>query len=268
MTILDIAGAIEEKAPLSLAESWDISGWQATPMPPASTECTGVMLCLDVTESTVDRAAAAGCNLIVSHHPILFKAVRALTGSTPAQRTIMRAIALGIDIYSSHTALDSAPDVGVSQHLARALGLSDIRPLQPSPTGLAGAGLGAIGRFDPPGLTPALLVGRAKEVYHAPRVRVTAGPRSAESITIVALCSGSGGDLLPQAVEAGAQAYISSDIRYHDFLDYGSSILIIDTSHFESEICTKSILCDIISQKFPNFAVVFDPLESSPVTIV
>ena len=267
MTILDIAGAIEERVPLNLQESWDISGWQATPMPPATTECTGVMLCLDVTCSVIDEAAASGCNLIVSHHPLLFKAVRSLTGATPAQRAIMRAIALGIDIYSAHTSLDSAPDIGVSFRLARNLGLTDLTPLVPSPADPRG-GLGVIGTVAPAPLSAAALIDRVKSVYSAPRVRVTAGAGTDAPISRVALCSGSGGEFITTAIDRGAQAYITSDVRYHDFLDYGRSILIIDTGHFESEICTKSILSEIISQKFPNFAVRMAPCESNPVTII
>ncbi len=267
MTILDIAGAIEEKAPLSLQESWDISGWQATPMPPENTECTGVMLCLDVTEDVVGEAVARGCNLIVSHHPLLFKAVRSLTGSTPAQRTIMRAIASGIDIYSAHTSLDSAPEVSPSIWLARHLGLKDISPLAPSATH-PGAGLGAIGYFaDEP--TRVQLIEMVKKVYGAPAVRVAWGPDKNETgICKLAICSGSGGEFIADAISAGAQAYITSDIRYHDFLDYGREIMLIDTCHWESEICTKSIFSEIISQKFPNFAVHMATCEECPVAIV
>ena len=267
MTILDIAGAIEERVPLSLQESWDISGWQATPVPPATTECTGVMVCLDVTVDVVDHAAAAGCNLVVSHHPLLFKAIRSLTGATPAQRAIMRAIALGIDIYSAHTSLDSAPGIGVSIHLARALGLTDIRPLVPSPV-MPDAGLGAVGHVSGTPLGKHQLIDLVKKVYNAPRIRITEGPDPNEGISTIALSSGSGGEFIPDAITAGARAYISSDIRYHDFLDYGRSILLIDTGHFESEICTKSIFSEIISQKFPNFAVIMAPGEANPVTIV
>lgn len=267
MTILDIAGAIEERVPLGLQESWDISGWQATPMPPSSTECIGVMLCLDVTSEVIDQAASARCNLIVSHHPLLFKAVRSLTGATPAQRAIMRAIALGIDIYSAHTSLDSAPGVGVSFRLAAALGLTDLRPLSPSPADPRG-GLGVIGTVIGDPLSADALITRVKQVYSAPRVRVTSGPDDGRAISRVALCSGSGGEFIPLAISEGARAYISSDIRYHDFLDYGRDILIIDTGHFESEICTKSILSEIISQKFPNFAVKMATCEANPVTII
>ena len=269
MTILDIAGAIEEKAPLSIQEHWDISGWQATPMPPATTECTGVMLCLDVTTDVVDEAASRGCNLIVSHHPLLFKAIRSLTGATPAERAMMRAIALGIDIYSAHTSLDSAPEAGVSIRLARQLGLTDISPLAPSAS-LPGAGLGAVGTIAGGPVSFDGFIALVKHAYSAPAVRATAGPArlDKDGVSRVALCSGSGGEFISDAIAAGADAYVSSDIRYHDFLDFGRSILLVDTCHWESEICTKSIFSEIISQKFPNFAVNIATCEPCPVAIV
>lgn len=269
MTLYDIVSAIEVCAPLSLQESWDISGWQATPVD-TSSECSGVMLCLDVTPEVVAQAAAAGCNLIISHHPLLFRAVRTLTGATPAERSIIAAIAHGIDIYSSHTALDAAPIAGVSRHLGSALGLTDMRPLSPSAIDPE-AGIGIVGRVDGSPISRDELIARVKQVYNAPYVRVTRGPEadsSAPSISTIAICSGSGGDLIGDAIRAGAQAYITSDVRYHDFLDHGHDILIVDTGHFESEICTKSIFSNIISQKFPNFAVRMATCEHNPVTIL
>lgn len=263
MTIQDIVSTIEGRAPLRLQESWDISGWQATPVDPSS-PCSGVMLCLDVTPAVVAEASAAGCNLIVSHHPLLFKAVRSLTGATPAERAIMSAIARGIDIYSSHTALDNAPFIGVSYHLGEQLGLIDMRPLAPNPSEPM-AGTGIVGRVSGSPLSRDGLIAMVKDTYAAPRVRVTQGPTPTAPITTVALCSGSGGEFIPDAIAAGAQAYITSDVRYHDFLDHGRDILIIDTGHFESEICTKSILSQIISQKFPNFAVRMATSEHNPV---
>ncbi len=85
---------------------------------------------------------------------------------------------------------------------------------------------------------------------------------------IVALCSGSGGEFIPDAIAAGADAYITSDTRYHDFVDFGRDILIVDTGHFESEICTKSIFSAIVSEKFPNFAVRQSRAEHNPVRYV
>ena len=73
---------------------------------------------------------------------------------------------------------------------------------------------------------------------------------------------------IPDAIAAGADAYVTSDVRYHDFLDYGKDILIVDTGHFESEICTKSIFSAIVSEKFPTFALRQSRAELNPVRYV
>lgn len=277
MTITAIVQAVEEYTPRSLQESWDNTGWQISPQAVTSGQCSGVMLCLDVTPSVVAEARDLGCNLIISHHPLLFRGPRTIDGSTPGQRALVDAIRAGIAVYSSHTALDSAPG-GVSHHLGTLLGLTDMRPLSPSHADPS-AGLGVIGTLPGPGITLPALIDLVKQVYRQPALRVTPGPScdpalspatdmAAPLIRTVALCSGSGGEFIPDAIRAGADAYITSDVRYHDFLDHGRDIIIVDTGHFESEICTKSIFSHIISQKFPNFAVYMATCEHPPVQYV
>lgn len=264
MTLADIANAIESYAAPALQESWDNTGWQIVPGSTSDT-CTGVMLCLDVTPAVVDEAQANGCNLIISHHPLIFRGLRSITGATHGETAVIRAIRSGIAIYSSHTALDSAPE-GVSRHLGTMLGLTDMRPLSPSASDPQ-AGLGIIGTLSH-SLRRPQLIEAVKRTYNAPTVRITQGPDGDREIRTVALCSGSGSEFITTAIALGADAYITSDTRYHDFLDYGHEIFIIDTGHFESEICTKSIFSRIISQKFPNFAVRMAACEQNPVSYV
>lgn len=265
MTISDIASAIEAFASPSLQESWDNTGWQIAPYG-LSARCSGVMLCLDVTPAVVAEAKDSGCNLIISHHPLLFKGLRSITRASHVQCAVIEAIRHGIAIYSSHTALDSAPE-GVSRELGHRLGLVGMRPLVPSSVNPQ-AGLGIIGDTATQPFTRNSLINAVKDVYQAPCVRVTQGPGQPAPIRRVALCSGAGGEYIPDAVSAGADAYITSDVRYHDFLDHGHEMLIIDTGHFESEICTKSIFSRIISQKFPTFAVHIASSERNPVAYV
>lgn len=262
-TLQDIVGAIESFARPGLQEPWDNTGWQLAPTSPATTGCTGVLVCLDVIPQSVEEAAAGGCNLIISHHPLIFKGLKSITGATPAERAVIGALSAGISVYSSHTALDSASQ-GVSHELGKRLGLTGMSVLSPGAN--PDEGLGVTGTFDPP-LSPAELIDRVKEVYGSPTVRVTRG-REGATIGRVALCSGSGGEFIPLAIRSGADAYITSDVRYHDFLDYGRDILIVDTGHFESEKCTKSIFSRIISEKFPNFAVRMSQSEQNPVAYV
>ncbi len=264
MTHADIISVIEAYASPTLQESWDNTGWQVTPAG-TTDRCTGVMVCLDITPAVVDEAHAKGCNLIISHHPLIFRGLRSITGASHAEQAVISAIRSGIAVYSSHTALDSTPG-GVSHELGSRLGLTDMRPLSPS-TVATDAGLGVIGTI-PGGISRTALIETVKRVYDAPSVRITQGPLETGDIHTVALCSGSGGEFITTAIALRADAYITSDVRYHDFLDHGHEIIIIDTGHFESEICTKSIFSRIISQKFPNFAVHMATCEQNPVAYV
>ena len=262
MTIDTIIGAIQKMAPTALQESYDNSGLQ---LGDAAKECTGVLLCVDVTPGRVDEAVARGCNLIVSHHPLLFHGLKQITGATPQQQAVIRAIEAGVAVYSAHTSLDNAPG-GVSAWLARDLGLHYLGSLCPVAKDTPDAGAGAIAASPEP-LTAMQLVERVKKACASPVCRCTRPPEGAV-ITRVAMCGGSGGSMIPDAIAAGAQAYITSDVRYHDFLDYGDRIFIIDIGHFESESCTKRIFYHIITQKFPNFAVHYSDSEKNPINYI
>ncbi len=124
-TVRDIIGIIEQVAPPALQESYDNAGIQVGDV--AST-VTGVLLCLDVTETIVDEALAMGANLIVSHHPLLFKGLKRITGNTYIERVVMKALRGGISIYAAHTNLDATL---VNRYWAQMLGLVDVEILQP-----------------------------------------------------------------------------------------------------------------------------------------
>lgn len=128
MKLSAIIAAIETIAPLSLQEKWDNSGLQVA-LPDGDGEIEAALVCLDVTEAVVEEAKERGCNLIISHHPLIFKPFRSLTGSTPQQHIAIAALRAGIAIYSTHTALDSARN-GVSYAMADALGLTVTDVLQ------------------------------------------------------------------------------------------------------------------------------------------
>lgn len=131
MRLSYIISALEEFAPLDLQEQWDNSGLQVSLPPDANGECTGVLLCLDVTPEVIAEAVDRGCNLVVSHHPLIFKGLKSLTGRTPAERTVAAAIRAGVAVYSSHTALDSTRG-GISFEMARMLGAEVTGVLAPA----------------------------------------------------------------------------------------------------------------------------------------
>lgn len=256
----DIIQTIEAVARPEYQESWDNGGLQVGD---ADAECTGVMLCVDCTPETVDEAVARGCSLIVSHHPLIFKGLKSITGRSRQERAVLKAIRNGVAIYSSHTALDSAPG-GVSQMLARMLGARVLSPIAPQPGRDAMVGLGAHAEFDSP-VTHAELVDRIKRVCGSPVVRTSAAFQPDAVVRRLSLCGGSGGEFIPHARRTGADAYLCSDTRYHDFVDHGNDILLLDIGHFESEECTKQIFYNVITEKFPNFAVYKSELETNPI---
>lgn len=241
-----VTDALEAAAPPQLQESYDNTGLQVGD---PSQPCQGVMVCVDPVPEVVDEAVAAGCNLIVSHHPLLFRGLKQISGRTPVEAAVIKALRAGVAVYSLHTALDSAPG-GVSHEMARMLGLSDVRVLEPKAT--AGAGLGVTGTFanPPSGLE---LVERVKRVFGSPVVRC-AGNLD-RPVRTLALCGGSGSSLAQQALEAGADAYLTSDTGYHTFIDYAPRMAILDIGHYESEHCATALIARIIESALPGLRV-------------
>ena len=122
MKIKEIVSALERFAPLPLQDGLDA-------------ETTGALLCLDVTEAVLDEAIASGCNLIISHHPLIFKGYKSITGKDYVERCILKAIKNDIVIYSAHTNLDNAPG-GVNFKIAEKIGLKNVRILDPKESSL------------------------------------------------------------------------------------------------------------------------------------
>ncbi|MGM9862500.1 MAG: Nif3-like dinuclear metal center hexameric protein [Muribaculaceae bacterium] len=263
--VSDIIQAIEDFAPLHLQEPWDNTGLQVGD---ASAECTGVMLCVDVTEHIIAEACRRGCNMVVSHHPLLFKGLKSITGATVAERAVIAALRSGVAIYSSHTAMDSTRG-GVSHEMAKRLGARVTAVLSPiaADAGDDAVGLGVVADFDV-AISRRLFIDRVKAAFGSPIVRSTQPVAPDVEIHRIAMCGGAGGEFIAKAVAAGAQAYITSDTRYHDFIDYRHSIWIIDIGHYESECCTKDIFYRVISEKIPNFAVYYSDTEDNPIKYI
>lgn len=260
MTIIrhsDIIAAIEEAIPPGLQESYDNTGLQ---LGDPSAPCSGVLLCVDLTEATIAEAARRGCSMVITHHPLIFRPVKQIAGRNRVEKCIAGAIRAGLTVYSCHTSADAVAQIGVSWEMGRRLGLSDMEPLTASP------GMGIAGNL-PEALGRDKFVSLVKHTFHTPVARCSALTPAAvaDRIVRVALCGGSGSDLLPQAIAAGAQAFISSDTRLNLFIDYADQILLVDIGHWEAENCTKEIFREIILGKFPNFAVFKSTDETNPI---
>ena len=125
--IKDIIREIEHYAPLPLQEGFDNAGVQVGDV---NQLATGALLCLDVTEETLDEAIEQGCNLVISHHPLAFKAFKSLTGSSYIERCMIKACKYDLVIYAAHTNLDNVAG-GVNYRLAELIGLRNVRILSP-----------------------------------------------------------------------------------------------------------------------------------------
>ena len=246
--IKEVIEAIECVAPLHLQESYDNSGLQVGEV---SAEASGALLCVDATAGVIDEAVALGCNLVITHHPLLFHGVKCVAGRNRPEVVLAKAIQAGICIYSSHTALDAAVG-GISRRMARMLGLTDVKVLVPSRPG-AQEGLGAVGNLPQP-MEPMRFLQVVKEVFGSVALRYSL-PVPDVAISRVALCGGA----------AGAQVYVTADCKHNQMLDHADRILLVDAGHYETEQCATQIFLEILTEKFPNFAVAKSQACRNPV---
>ncbi|WP_018477834.1 Nif3-like dinuclear metal center hexameric protein [Pontibacter roseus] len=361
VTIGDVARLLEQYAPMPYQESYDNSGLQ-TGNP--HDEVKGVLVTLDCTENVLEEAVIKGCNLVVAHHPVIFKGLKSLTGKSYVERTIIKAIQHDIAIYACHTNLDSVHN-GVNAKIAEKLQLQNVNILSHKPQTLmqlaffvpventeevlkaihqAGAGkigeysdcsfqVQGTGRFLPsdsaeptigqPGKPEQVQENRIEVVFPAykknqimqallqahpyeevahfltllenqnqevgigmigelretlqeetfldylkqhmqiPGVRFT--PIGDKTIRRVAVCGGSGSFLIKEAIRQGADAFVTADVKYHEFFDAEGKLLLADIGHYESEVFTKEIFYDTISKKFTNFAVYLSEVNTNPI---
>ncbi|TVQ14347.1 MAG: Nif3-like dinuclear metal center hexameric protein [Bacteroidetes bacterium] len=361
MKLKEILNVFEEQAPFSLQESYDNSGIQyGNP----EQEVKRGLVCIDITEPIVEEAISKGCDLIISHHPLIFKGLKSLDGSHYTQRALIKAIKNDICLVSVHTNLDSVL-AGVNQKLALKIGLEDLKILDTRrgllkklvvfcPTDQAemvrnaifAAGAGQIGEYDccsfnlegtgsfKGGDNTNPFVGAKGEVHFEKEVRIETilpgylqgkvlkamidahpyeevaydlypldntfdktgmgmvgqlpqpmeeaaflamlgdelgcpairhSPFVGKSISKVAVCGGSGSFLRDKAMAAGADAFVTADVKYHDFFDVEGVMLLADVGHYESEQFTKEILYEIVTEKFTNFALLISDQSSNPV---
>ena len=258
MKIKEIICALERFAPLPLQDGFDNAGLQ---IGLTDAEVAGALLCLDVTEAVLDEAIALGYNLIVSHHPLIFKGCKSITGSDHVGRCILKAIKNDIVIYSAHTNLDNAIG-GVNFKMAEKIGLKNVRVLEPKLEGCLQGGAGVIGELEE-AETESEFLKRIKKTFEAECLRHN--KLMGREITTVALCGGSGGFLLPQALSNGADVFLTGEMKYHEYFGHESDILIAETGHYESEQYTKEIFYTIIRDMFSDVEVQMTKVNTNPI---
>ncbi len=361
MLIKELLEILEKAAPFSLQESYDNSGLQVGS--PEANVNSG-LVCLDVTPEVISEAREKNCDLVISHHPLIFKGLKKITGNHFTEQVIIEAIKNDIAIVSVHTNLDNML-TGVNKVLCDRLGLKNCRVLDQQ-TGLLKklvvfcpndhadkvrsaifeAGAGHIGDYDccsynlegkgsfRAGEEANPFVGNLKELHFEPEVRVeTIFPAylqknilkamfashpyeevaydiyplensfdkvgsgmigelaeplpgkdfldllktvlkvpfvrhselPVQKIDKVAVCGGSGSFLLDKAIAYGASAFVTSDVKYHQFFDARQKILLADAGHFETEQFTVKLLYDVVNKKISNFALQISEVNTNPV---
>ena len=361
MKLKEITDCIEEIAPLAFQEEYDNSGLL---IGSPELEVQKVLITVDVTEEIMDEAMEKGCNMVISHHPVIFKGLKHLTGGHFSERITMNAIKNGIAVYAAHTNLDNASG-GLNKYLITKMGIRNPSILSPVKgllcklvtfcplefadkvrQSLFDAGGGNIGNYDlcsynlqGQGTFRALdnanpFVGEKNKIHFENEIRIEVifpsylekqlvnalldshpyeevaydlyplnntypkmgagmiGELESEEderaflqkikdllnlpvirhsgwlnvkIKKVAVCGGSGVFLLPVAKKAGADIFLTGDVKYHDFFEAQNEIILADIGHYESEQFSKELIYSILKEKFPNFAFLLAENDSNPV---
>lgn len=245
MKIKDIIQAVEALAPLPLQDDYDNAGLQAGM---ADQELSGVLVCLDITEAVIDQAVEKGLNLILSHHPLIFRPLKQVADRTYQQRCVVKAIKHDVVLYSAHTNLDNAED-GVNYRIAKMLGVENLEWLDPK-ADAAGrtCGSGVVGVLREPEDAECFLR-RVKDTFHVECLMHS----DAEGRTVrkVALCGGAGSFLMGKAIAAGADCFLTGEMSYHHFFD-NDGMLVAAMGHYQSEQFTMDLMMDYLGGLFPG----------------
>ncbi len=256
MRVRDITAAIEEFAPLALQESYDNSGLIVGRY---DDEVQSALIAVDVTEEVIAEAVAQQCDMIITHHPIIFHPLKRFNSASYVERAVEEAIRRGIVLYACHTNLDSTKG-GLSWRVAQMLGLENVAVMQK--TSQDDIGFGVVGEL--PSAEPSEgFMRRVMELFKVQSLRHSDMVRS--EVRRVAICTGAGGSLIDEALSSEADIYLTADLKYNDFMRHENRIILCDMGHFESEFCAIDILFDILSKKFCNFAARKSVCSRNPV---
>ncbi len=232
--ICELYEYINRIAPFDSAQTWDNSGLL---LGDADLPCHCVLLALDITEDTVKQAKECSADLVITHHPVIFRPLSALSYHTP----IAELISSKISVISAHTNLDIAVD-GVNDALCRALNLQDLTSVKETP-------------FLKLGTLPAAM--KASE-FAAQAARLlksdcTSYTRGEKLLHTVAVCSGAGGEFFKEVVESGADAFFTGELKYHELLEFQrAGVAVIQAGHRETERVYKEDLAKKLSEQFPQ----------------
>ena len=258
MKVKEVLSALEQFAPLPLQESWDNAGLQVGL---TEAEVSGALLCLDVTESIVEEAQEKGCNLIVSHHPLLFRGLKTISDLNDVQRTVRKAILSGICVVSMHTNMDNARG-GVNFKIAEKLGLENLLFMSGRQVNGVECGSGVLGDFVAP-MPSGVFVNHVKRTFGVQCAQCNG--LLSRPVVKVAICGGAGDFLLDDAIAAGADAFITGEMHYHQYFGHEEQIQICVIGHYQSEQYTTEIFRDIIAEACPDVRTEIAETNTNPI---
>lgn len=240
VTVGDIFDEINRIAPFSLQESYDNSGLLVGDK---NKRVVKVLIALDITRQTAEEAVRSECDLVISHHPVIFHGLKNLCPDNPA----VILAAGGVSAICMHTNFDSA-DGGMNDILCKKLGLVPVEPLAVE----NGKTMGYICSLEKE-CTPEHLAQKIKIRLGNSVVRYN---DTGKSLKRIAVCSGSGGSFLPDVIEKGADGYITGDVKHDVFIDANNNgICIFDAGHFHTENIFYDYLYDRLTEKFPSLSI-------------
>ena len=258
MKIKEVIQHLENKFPLSWQEDFDNSGMQCGDK---EQEITGTLVCFEFSDAVIEEAIQVRANFRVAHHPLIFgNGLKKIEPSDRVGRMVCKAIENHLVLYSMHTNVDSGVDGG-NYAFAEKLELKNTKVLDPKELsdGYNGqVGLGRVGELAFSMDVPTFV----DYVKHCLNLKIVkyAGAIN-RPVKKVAVCGGAGSSLIRQAMQAGADAYVTGDVRYHDFFIPDNQMLIVDVGHFEGEHFIKDILYAELKENFSNFAIHFSKMD-------
>ena len=258
--LTSLTSTFETLWPSDGAESWDSPGFVTSHESPIS----GVLLAVDVTGAVLAEALAKGCNLVLAHHPFLLKGATEVRHDSLKGSVLNFAIKNEIAIFAAHTNADIVED-GVSDVLAKKLGLSHVSPLVETKPG---QGHGRIGRLAQP-LSLEAFATRVAELlpFSARGVSVAGDPD--QMIETVALCGGAGDAFIPNALASNADVYLTSDLRHHPTLDAvttprSAKFALVDVSHWAAESLWLETAASLIASRHTELNIQLSDVVTDP----
>ena len=248
-TVGEVFAFLQEKAPFELQEDFDNAGFLVGR---AGADVSKILVSLDITQDVVQEAAEQGVRLIVAHHPVIFGKIAEMTDQTVTGKVLLDLAENRIAAICAHTNLDAVED-GVNDALALRLGLTDIGPLRQ--TGVDGQGrpygIGRVGMIPEQPLYDFAMA--VKQMLGANGIRLVDGGKPVHK---VAVGGGACADFMTDALARGCDTFVTSDVKYHQFLDAKAlGLNLVDAGHYPTENVICSVLRDWLAERFPQTAV-------------